>query len=174
MPVVDRNGSIEDSWTVLADCVPAVKGASIVVSVDRLKSEHNSLFAEASAVGVEVVGDVDVDGLKPFLPRLGLVVVRFDTMKDGRPFSVGRLLRERYAYEKDLRATGPFIPDQALFLLRCGFTSFDVDDGFSIEALKRSIAAYSVWYQRASDRAATVLDLRHKNDATPTNRNNVS
>ena len=174
MPVVDRNGPIEDLWTTLADDVAAVKGATIIVSLDRLKSEHNSLFADASAVGVEVVGDVDLDELKPFLPRLGVVVARFDAMKDGRPFSIGRLLRERYGYEKDLRATGPFIPDQALFLLRCGFTSFDVDDGFSVEALKRSVAAYSAWYQRASDGAATVLDLRHKNDAIPTNENNIS
>lgn len=174
MPVADRRGLIDDLWTSLADEEPAVKGAPIIVSLERLKNEHNSLFADASEVGVEVSGDVNLDDLKPFLPQLGIVVVRFDAMKDGRPFSVGRLLRERYGFERDLRASGPFIPDQALFLLRCGFTSFDVGEDMSIETLKRSIAAYSVWYQRASDRAATVLDLRHDSTAGPANGNSTS
>jgi uncharacterized protein (DUF934 family) len=173
MPVVDRNGPIEDAWTALPDGAPVPKGASIIVSLERLRNEHNSLFADAAAVGVEISGDVDLDQLKQFLPQLSIVVVRFDAMKDGRPFSIGRLLRERYGFEKDLRATGPFIPDQALFLLRCGYTSFDVDETFSLSALKRSIAAYSAWYQRASDRAATVLDLRHKKGVGPTNEKNA-
>jgi len=174
MPVVDRNGPIEDTWAMLADDAAAAKGASIVVSLDRLKNEHNSLFADAEAVGVEISGDVDLEALKPFLPQLGLIVVRFDAMKDGRPFSIGRLLRERYGYEKALRAAGPFIPDQALFLLRCGFTSFDVDENFSVEALKRAVSAYTAWYQRASDRKDIVLDLRHKGGSAPTNGNNAS
>ena len=174
MPVVDRNGPIEDSWTTLADDAPAVKGARAIVSLERLKNEHNSLFADASEVGVEIMGDVNLEQLKPFLPQLDVVVVRFDGMKDGRPFSIGRLLRERYGYENDLRAAGQFIPDQALFLLRCGFTTFDVDENFSIDTLKRAVAAYSVWYQRASDRTATILDKRHNGGAAPTNGNNAS
>ena len=173
MPVADRSGLIDDSWTKLADDESAAKGAPIIVSLERLKSEHNSLFADASEVGVEVSGGVNLDDLKPFLSQLGIVVVRFDAMKDGRRFSVGRLLRERYGFEKDLRASGPFIPDQALFLLRCGFTSFDVGEDVSIETLKRSISAYSAWYQRASDRVATVLDLRHDGAGGPANGNST-
>ena len=144
MPIADRNGLIDDLWTALADDAPAERGAPIIVSLERLKSEHNSLFSEVSEVGVEVK------------------VVRFDAMKDGRPFSVGRLLRERYGFDKDLRAAGPFIPDQALFLLRCGYTSFDIDESMSLETWKRSIAAYTAFYQRANDKAQTVLDLRHE------------
>jgi uncharacterized protein (DUF934 family) len=162
MPIADRNGLIDDLWTALADDAPAERGAPIIVSLERLKSEHNSLFSEVSEVGVEVKGDIDLDDLKPFMPQLGIVVVRFDAMKDGRPFSVGRLLRERYGFDKDLRAAGPFIPDQALFLLRCGYTSFDIDESMSLETWKRSIAAYTAFYQRANDKAQTVLDLRHE------------
>jgi uncharacterized protein (DUF934 family) len=161
MAVVDRNGPIADGWVRLADDAPVPKGASVIVSFARLKNEHNSLFSEAGAVGVEVLGDVNLDELAPFLPRLGVVVTRMVTMRDGRVFSVGRLLRQQYGFTADLRAVGDLIPDQMLFLLRCGFTSFEVADNFPIESLKRSVAAYSAWYQRAADRATPVTELRH-------------
>ena len=164
MPVADRNGILEDNWIAVSDDWPIVPGARIIVSLERLRNEHNSLFAEAAEVGVEVEGDVELEGLKPYLSRLGVVAVRFDTMKDGRPFSIGRLLRERYGYEKDLRATGPFIPDQVLFLLRCGFSSFAIDDSISIETLKRTINAYTAWYQRAGDKTESVIDRRHSEE----------
>jgi len=160
MAVVDRNGPIADKWTRIADDAPVPQGASVIVSFARLKSEHNSLFSAAAGVGVDIPSDTKLDELEPFLPRLGLIVVRFATMRDGRVFSAGRLLREQYGYGADMRAVGDFIPDQALFLLRCGFTSFEVADNFPVDSLKRSVAAYTAWYQRATDRAATVVELR--------------
>jgi uncharacterized protein (DUF934 family) len=160
MAVVDRNGPIADKWTRIDDDVLAAKGASIIVSFARLKNEHNSLFSVAGSVGVDVPSDVNLEELEPFLPRLGVIVVRFASMRDGRVFSAGRLLRERYGYGADMRAVGDFIPDQVLFLLRCGFTSFEVVENFPVESLKRSVAAFSVWYQRATDRATTVPELR--------------
>ncbi len=162
MPVVDRNGPIADSWVRLADDAPVPQGASVIVSFARLNSGDNALFATAKAVGVEFTGDINLDDVIPYLPRLSLIVARFTGMRDGRPFSIGRLLRERYKYTGDLRASGPFIPDQVLFLLRTGFNTFDVDDSFSMDALKRCVAAYTSWYQRSAERSTpTVVELRH-------------
>lgn len=158
--ILDRNGPVNDNWERLADDAAVKPGASALVSFQRLKNEHNALFAEAANVGVEVGGDVALEDLEPFLPRLGLIVVRFAFMRDGRPFSVGRLLRERYGYTRDLRAVGDFIPDQVLFLLRCGFNSFEVGPAFSVEALKHGVAAYTVWYQRGVERNQTVAEIR--------------
>lgn len=160
MAVVDRKGHIADKWTHIADDAPVQSGASVIVSFARLKNEHNSLFSAAGAVGVEIGGDVNLDELETFLPRLGVVVIRMNTMRDGRLFSLGRLLRDRYKYTADMRAAGDLIPDQVLFLLRCGFTSFEVKDSFPIDSLKQSVAAYTAWYQRGVDRAATVAELR--------------
>jgi uncharacterized protein (DUF934 family) len=168
MTVADRNGPVADDWVKLADDAPALAGTSVVVGLARLKTEHNALFAAAARVGVEIEGDVVPEDLLPFLPRLSVVIVRFGFMRDGRPFSIGRLLRERYRYRGDLRASGAFIPDQVLFLLRCGFNTFEVGEGFSIQALKQSVAAYTAWYQRGVDRAPTILDLRHPHEAEAT------
>jgi uncharacterized protein (DUF934 family) len=160
MAVVDRNGPVADAWTRVADDAPVSKGASVIVSFARLKNEHNSLFSDAAKVGVEVPGEVNLEELVPFLPRLGIIVVRMSTMRDGRIFSTGRLLRESHGYNAELRAVGPLIPDQALFLLRCGFNSFEVPEGFPVESLKQSANAYSIWYQRATDRTASIAELR--------------
>ena len=158
--ILDRNGPIPDGWERLADDAAVKAGSSVLVSFQRLKNEHNALFAEAAAVGVEIAGDVTLDELEPFLPRLGLIVVRFGFMRDGRPFSIGRLLRERYGYIRDLRAVGDFIPDQVLFLLRCGFNSFEVGPNFSVEAHRHAVAAYTVWYQRGVERNVTIAEKR--------------
>ncbi len=162
MAVVDRNGPIADSWKRLADDAPVPQGGSVIVSLARLKSDDNALFAAAKNVGVEFAGDVNLEEVLAYLPRLSLIVARLTTMRDGRPFSIGRLLRERHGYKGDLRAAGPFIPDQVLFLLRVGFTTFEVDEGFSIDALKRAVAAFTAWYQRSATPATpTVIELRH-------------
>lgn len=161
MAVVDKSGLLADAWVRVGEEAQPAKGQSVIVPLARLKNEHNSLFSAAGAVGVEVSGDVNLDELVPFLPRLGLIVIRMTTMRDGRLFSLGRLLRERYGYKADMRAAGDLIPDQVLFMLRCGFTSFEVGDKFAVESLKRSVAAYTAWYQRATDRATTVAEMRH-------------
>ncbi|MHB1203981.1 MAG: DUF934 domain-containing protein [Rhodospirillaceae bacterium] len=158
--VLDRNGPVADGWVRLADGAAAGDGMSVLVSFSRLKNEHNALFAKAAGVGVEIAGDTPLEDLAPFLPRLGLIVVRFAAMRDGRPFSIGRLLRERYGFARELRAVGDFIPDQVLFLLRCGFNSFEVGPHFSSDALKRSVAAYTAWYQRGVERKATIAEMR--------------
>jgi phosphoadenosine phosphosulfate reductase len=164
MDVVDRHGPIADEWLKLAGGTPVPAGSSarVVVTLTRLKNEHNALFATAAGVGVEIDGDAAVEDLLPFLSRLGVIIVRFTAMRDGRPFSIGRLLRERYGFQADMRAAGPFIPDQVLFLLRCGYSTFEVGAGFSIESLKQSVTAYSAWYQRSFDRSPTVVELRRR------------
>ncbi|MEQ9813965.1 MAG: DUF934 domain-containing protein [Azospirillaceae bacterium] len=54
------------------------------------------------------------------------VAVRFASFADGRGFSHIRTLRERLGFQGDIRAVGHVIPDQFLFLVRCGASSVEV------------------------------------------------
>jgi phosphoadenosine phosphosulfate reductase len=54
------------------------------------------------------------------------VFIRFGVFSDGRGFSTARLLRDKYGFKGEIRATGHFILDQIPYLLRVGFDSFAV------------------------------------------------
>ena len=80
-----------------------------------------------------------------------LIAVNFPSFMDGRGFSIGRLLKERYGFTGQLRAIGNAIPDQLFYLKRCGFTSFDLKDGTDLEAACQSLNDFDVSYQSAYD-----------------------
>jgi uncharacterized protein (DUF934 family) len=71
------------------------------------------------------------------LPGLKVVAVNFPKYADGRGYSIGRLLRERYGYKGELRAVGVVARDHLQLLAQCGFDSFQLREGEdAVEALK--------------------------------------
>jgi len=151
-----------DAWVRLADDEAPVAGAHVIVPFARFKTEHNALLAKAAAVGVAIGGADAVEDLAPWVAQLQLVLLQFGVFKDGRLFTSARLLRERFGFRGDLRATGDFLPDQAIFLLRSGVTSLEVAETFSVETLARVVRAYSVRYQRALDSQPVIVDQRQQ------------
>ncbi|HUQ75201.1 MAG TPA: DUF934 domain-containing protein [Burkholderiales bacterium] len=84
------------------------------------------------------------------LPGAARVEVHFPKFGDGRGFSIGRLLRERHAYQGELRAVGHITRDHLLYLERCGFDAFELRAGEDpVEALA-GFEAFSASYQRFS------------------------
>ena len=77
----------------------------------------------ASASGVWMTGSEDTASIVQMLDKLSLIVIEFPKSRDGRGFTLARMLRERYRFAGDLRAAGPLLPDQFPILLQCGFTS---------------------------------------------------
>lgn len=151
---------LADSWRSLADGEAPRAGAQVIVPFARFKAEADTLFSAAGGVGVEIGGADRVEDLEKWAPRLKLVVLRFGVFKDGRLFTSARILRERLGFTGDLRATGDFLPDQAIFLLRSGVTSLEIGENFSVETLARVVKAYSVRYQRALDPQPVIVDQR--------------
>ena len=104
----------------------------------------------------------DVLQLGARLHGVKLIVLNFPKFTDGRAYSQARLLRERLGYQGELRATGNVLQDQALFMLRCGFDSFESDQKGFGEALARARTLFSVIYQPTEDGRATASLLRLK------------
>ena len=67
------------------------------------------------------------------------VEVNFPKFGDGRGFSIGRLLRERYGYKGELRAVGQITRDHLFFLESVGFDAFELREG---EDAAEAIAAF--------------------------------
>jgi uncharacterized protein (DUF934 family) len=103
-----------------------------------------------------------VEDLASHIGRLKLIVLHFPKFSDGRAYSQARLLRGRLGYHGELRATGGVLQDQAPFMLRCGFDSFESDQKGFGEALARARTLFSVVYQPAEDDRSAVSQLRLK------------
>ena len=79
--------------------------------------------------------------LQPWLDRLSLIALVFPKFRDGRAYSQARLLRERYAYRGELRATGDVLRDQFQFLVRAGFDAFEVKKPADAQGVRGSRGA---------------------------------
>lgn len=101
--------------------------------------------------GVVLVAD-DIAGLD--LERIvaaPLIVLTLVKFTDGRPYSVARLLRDRFGFAGEIRAAGDVLLDQIPLLLRCGFDSFEVEHAPTAEALLHGhLPALSAAYQQAA------------------------
>ena len=63
------------------------------------------------------------------LERIARIEVNFPKFGDGRGYSIGRLLRERYGYKGELRAVGWVVRDHLLYMENCGFDAFLLREG---------------------------------------------
>ena len=98
--------------------------------------------------------------LSPYLDRLAAIALVFPTFRDGRAYSQGRLLRERFGFGGELRATGQVLRDQFVFMLRAGFDAFEVKKTSDAEAFAKVAQRYSVFYQPTGDGRETAARQR--------------
>jgi uncharacterized protein (DUF934 family) len=142
---------VEDAFVVLSDEDEIPASGDIVVSLPRLISEGDALLASGRRVGVRLQPSEAVEDLAYDLGRLSLIQLVFAKFRDGRPYSLARVLRERLAYRGELRAVGDVLREQAMHMVRCGFDSFEPADGSTPEQWLAATHRYRHVYQRAAD-----------------------
>ncbi|MBI5262506.1 MAG: DUF934 domain-containing protein [Bradyrhizobium sp.] len=160
MPLVRGGKIIDDPFVYLADDAPIPADGAILVSGARLLQEAENLFAASRKVGVIWSNNRELAELVPYLDRLAAIALIFPTFRDGRAYTQARLLRERYHYRGELRATGQVLRDQFVFMLRAGFDTFAVRKESDAEAFADTIKRYSVFYQPTGDGRITALHRR--------------
>ena len=138
MPLVNGGKIADDSFVKLAVDTPLPEGGDILVPAERFVGEADVLLKRAGKVGVIWPNNRDIDELVPYLGKVATVALVFPTFRDGRAYSQARLLRERYNYRGDLRATGQILRDQFVFMLRAGFDSFEVKKQADAEAFMQT------------------------------------
>jgi uncharacterized protein (DUF934 family) len=160
MPLIKHGQVVDDPWVPLADQDAVPASGAVIVSLGRLRAEHEALLARREPLGVRLASQETAGELAGHLAALSLVALEFPTFKDGRAYSTGRLLRERYHYKGELRAVGNVLRDQFLFMLRCGFDAFEVASEQEAGAWKKAMDEFSVWYQAAADDRQPAARLR--------------
>ena len=119
---------VDDRWTLLRDAstladVPG--GAPAIVPLALWLAHRDDLLARGD-VGVWLAPDDDFEATAADVGRLPLIAVDFPQFTDGRGYSIGRLLRDRFGFGGELRAVGEVLRDQLFALAECGFDAFSV------------------------------------------------
>ncbi|HTO60535.1 MAG TPA: DUF934 domain-containing protein [Bradyrhizobium sp.] len=169
MPLVKGGQIIADAFVHVADDAELPQEGAVLVTAKRFLGDPDAILQRADKAGVIWPNNRDVDDLVPYLDRLAVVALVFPTFRDGRAYSQARLLRERFAWRGELRATGQVLRDQFVFMLRAGFDSFEVKKQADAEAFAQTVKRYSVFYQPTGDGRITALhrrmQLRHSESA---------
>lgn len=170
MPLVKSGKIISDAFAHVADDAELPEQAALLVSATRFLADPDTLLRRPGGkLGVIWPNNRDIDDLVPYLDRLAVVALVFPSFRDGRAYSQARLLRERYAYRGELRATGQVLRDQFVFMLRAGFDAFEVKKDADAQAFAQTVQRYSVFYQPTGDGRMTALhrrmQLRHSESA---------
>jgi uncharacterized protein (DUF934 family) len=98
-------------------------------------------------VAVSVPNDSDIEELEEDLPRIAAVVLNFPKWVDGRAYSQARLLRSRYRYRGEVRATGEVLVDMVLLMARTGFDAAVLRADQSLDAAERALGFFAGHYQ---------------------------
>jgi len=146
-----------DASAVLAD-VPAA--GDVVVPLQLWIEHRDALVGRTGRTGVWLDGAEGPEALADDAQRLPLIAVKFPKFGDGRGFSTGRLLRERYGFRGELRAIGDVLRDQMIFLHRCGFDAFALRDDQNVEAAVAALDDFSEAYQASVVQPAPLFRRR--------------
>jgi uncharacterized protein (DUF934 family) len=173
MPLVKGGKITDDSFVHVADGAELPDDGAVLVSAARFLEKPESFLQRqenaGARSGVIWPNNRDLDDLVPYLDRLAAVALVFPSFRDGRAYSQARLLRERFQYRGELRATGQVLRDQFVFMLRAGFDAFEVKKQSDAEAFAQTVKRYSVFYQPTGDGRLTALhrrmQLRHSESA---------
>ena len=165
MPIIKNGQWTENPWTNLADEDAMPANGAVIVSLKRFRAERDVLLGRRGPVGVRLKSDELAKELGADASRFALIVVELPYFKDGRAFSTARLLRERYGYKGEIRASGHILPDQAFFLARCGVNSLEVKPQTRLEPFANAFRDYSVGYQDPRSSRGTAPSLRFRPSA---------
>ncbi len=161
-----RDGAIVvDHWTLFsgADAAPLPKPREapyLFVPLNLWQSRRQELMARDGRLGLLLQTDDEPAPIGADVSLFSVIAVHFAKFTDGRGYSLGRLLRERYRYSNELRAVGDVLRDQLFYLKRSGFNAFAIRADKNIEAALKSLNDFSESYQGGWDQPLPLFKRR--------------
>ncbi len=158
MPKLLRlSGVDDDNWRFVGtDDADELPTGAVLVPVQKWL-EHREQWRTRGNIGIWLDCDQDLDGIAPDIPCFKVIAIKFVDFADGRGFSLASLLRERFGFVGELRATGQILREQLFYLKRCGFDSFQLPHEDNLAAAHASLNEFTVTYQDLSGGQCTEL-----------------
>jgi uncharacterized protein (DUF934 family) len=150
---------VADDWCYAeelgdAEAEAVYTGGAVILGLDQWRRERDAWVARGAEhgvrLGVVLLPEHRAEQLSADLSRLSLVACSFSGPAEGRGYTQGRLLRERYDFRGELRAVGYVHVDQLFFLARCGFNSFELAER-DMAGAAAAFTTFTAAYQPAND-----------------------
>lgn len=151
--LIDRHGPRADTWINFNGDAGAVQPErDVILPLDVWREYKSQWLGRSGRIGVLLSPADDVAVLATDLDSLQLIAVSFPSFTDGRGYSQSRMLRERYAFKREIRAVGDVLIDQLFYLYKCGFDGFALRDDQDLGIALRAFRSFSDSYQATVDR----------------------
>ncbi|CAB3755227.1 DUF934 domain-containing protein [Paraburkholderia solisilvae] len=158
--IIKDRAIVNDDWTVVRaaedgalPAVDALPAGKVIVPLALWQASRDALTAAhgAANVGVWLAADSEPADIVGDFDKVALIAVDFPVFRDGRGYSIARLLRERYGYKGEIRAIGDVLRDQLRFYERCGFNAYALRADKDIHDALKAFTEFTVQYQGAFD-----------------------
>jgi len=146
MPIIKDKQIIENNWLFISDDTE-LKNGDITVSLLRWKKEREQLLAHSGKIGVRISPENTLDDIANDLKHIDLIELDFPDFADGRLFSYAWLLRNRYQYQGEIRATGHYMSGQVFYLSRVGVNAFTFEKTEDLAPALEALNDFTVKYQ---------------------------
>ena len=167
MALIRHRKPVSDNWQLLRalpigedGALPPLPAGDLIVPLSAWRRARAQLAAREGRTGGWRSGDDEPGHLADGLAELGVIAVEFASFTDGRGYSIGRLLRQRYGWAGELRAIGDVQRDQLFYLMRCGFDAFSLRDGEDVDVALTAFQDFSERYQAAADQPLPLFRRR--------------
>jgi len=108
--------------------IASINKKKVILTKSLWMEKKKLLQKKKISVGIQINSDESLDEITDDILNFSLIQFKFISFKDGRPFSIAKTLRKKLNFKNEIRASGHILPDQYIFLIRCGFDTVEIED----------------------------------------------
>ena len=144
--ILKKDKILQNEYVIINDLkdLSNFNSQKIIITVEQWLANKNILKKKKN-IGIKLNSDESISMIKDDIDFFEMIQFNFITFKDGRPFSEAKKLRVEFKFLNEIRASGHILPDQYIFLLRCGFSSVEIETSkkkFWLEFLEMDSGLY--------------------------------
>lgn len=130
----------------------ALPAGDIIFPFAVWQARKAEIISTHKRIGLQIEPGERIEDVSGDLDYFIVIAINFPKFVDGRGYSTASLLRQRYAYQGEVRAVGDVLHDQLFFMKRVGFDSYALKDGKNaVYALEAGFSPFSDAYQGSTN-----------------------
>jgi len=165
MTLIKNGQEIPDPFIRIGTDESLPASGALIVPLSTWQDHWECLVCRREAIGVQLASHEHPEIIGDDVDQLDLIALEFPTFRDGRAYSYARLIRERYGFTGELRATGDVLLEQLHYMERVGFNAFELVSNQLQNDFEIASKDFTVWYQAAGDDRLPASALRRTRKA---------